>query len=128
MTMRPSNLRLLLLGLLITAFSPVVSRAQQPPAASATAAVDPKADEILRKMGATLQAAKSVSFTSHAIVDHAREDGQRVQYAKNQKVQLRRPDKLAGDVSGDVEDLQFRYDGKQVAIYNARTNSWGSIP
>jgi hypothetical protein len=92
------------------------------------AAVDPKADEVLRKMGSTLQAAKSISFASHAIVDQARADGQRVQYAKNQKVQLRRPDKLAGDVTGDIEELQFRYDGKEVAIYNPRTNTWGAVP
>ena len=126
--MQPLNRIIFLLGVLalVLAPPPLISRAQQP--ATAAAAVDPKADEVLRKMGSTLQAAKSISFASHAIVDQAREDGQRVQHAKNQKVQLRRPDKLAGDVTGDIEELQFRYDGKEVAIYNARTNAWGVIP
>src|SRR5688500_19985172 len=112
--MRPSILSIFMLGVLVPvlAIPPLVAHGQQPAAAGgragAGAAVDPKADEILKKMGATLQAAKSISFASHAIVDQARDDGQRVQYAKNQKVRLRRPDKLAGDVSGDLEDLQFR--------------------
>jgi hypothetical protein len=50
-----------------------------------------------------------------------------VQYAKNQKIWLRRPDKLAADVTGDLEELRFRYDGKQASIYNPRTKSWGAV-
>jgi len=126
--MRSSRWWVVLSVALVFALSALLAHAQQPAAPAPAAAVDPRADEVLRKMGATLQAAKSISFASHAIVDQAREDGQRVQYAKNQKVRLGRPDKLAGDVTGDVEELQFRYDGKEVAIYNARTNSWGAVP
>src|SRR5688572_17138437 len=121
--MRSSRWWVVLSGALVFALSSLLAHAQQPAAPAPAAAVDPKADELLRKMGATLQAAKGISFAAHAIVDQARDDGQRVQYAKNQKVRLRRPDKLAGDVSGDLEDLQFRYDGKEVAIYNPRTNT-----
>jgi len=140
--MRPWSIRLLVLpaaAALAVALPSLVSHAQQPaPAPSASpsaaapaapaAAIDPRADEILRKMGATLQAAQRISFAAHAIIDQTTDDGQRVQYAKNQKVQVRRPDKLAGDVTGDLEDLQFRYNGKEVAIYNPRTSSWGAIP
>ena len=113
----------LLAALLLALLPPLASFGQQAPAA----AVDPKADEVLRKMGATLGAAKSLSFAAHAIVDQVAPNGQKLQYAKNQKVRLHRPDKLAADVTGDVEDLQFRYDGKQVALYNPRTNSWGAV-
>src|SRR5688572_21926254 len=103
--MRSSRWWVVLPGALVLALSALLAHAQQPavPAAAPTPTVDPKADELLRKMGTTLQAAKSISFAAHAIVDQARDDGQRIQYAKNQKVQLRRPDKLAGDVTGDVE-------------------------
>lgn len=88
--------------------------------------VDPKADAILKKMGETLGRAKRITFDSHAIADQLTPDGQKLQFAKNQKVRLQRPDKLSVDVTGDVEDLQFRYDGKRVTLYNPRTNSWGS--
>ena len=117
--MKPRTWTVPLLVTLVVAM-PLVTRAQQTPA------VDPQADEVLKKMGATLQSARSLSFTSHAIADQVAPDGQKVQFARNQKVHLRRPDKLAVDVIGDVDDLQFRYDGKQVALYNPRTNSWGA--
>lgn len=109
---------------IVFAEMPLITLAQQVPAA--VPAIDPKADEVLKKMAATLGAAKSFSFSAHAIVDQATPDGQKIQYAKNQKVQLRRPDKLAADVVGDLDDLQFRYDGKRVTLYNPRTRSYGS--
>jgi hypothetical protein len=100
---------------------PLASRGQQAPPS-----VDPKADEVLKKMGETLGAATSMSFAAHAIVDQVQPDGHKVQYARNQKVQLRRPDRLAVDVIGDIEQLKFRYDGKQITLFNPGTNSWGA--
>jgi hypothetical protein len=95
-------------------------RGQQPTPA------DSKADAILKRMGETLAKAKRITFDAHAIADQLTPDGQKLQFAKNQKVRLQRPDKLSVDVTGDVEDLAFRYDGKRVTLYNPRTNSWGS--
>src|SRR5690349_7331992 len=100
----------------------VVVRAQDPPT------IDPKADEILKKMSQTLAAATSFSFDSHAISDQIMPDGRKLQFARNEKVKLRRPDKLAADIVGDNDDFQFRYDGKQVILYNPKTNSWGADP
>ena len=124
--MKCSKSTVLVLAALVMALA-VKSHGQQQPAAPApVAAVDPKADAILKQMGAALKDAASVSFSAHAIVDQVLTDGRKVQYARNQKVLLRRPDKLAADVIGDNEELQFRYDGKQVALYNPRTKSWGA--
>src|SRR5688572_26069179 len=90
----------------------VGSGQQQPPQPPqpqqrSQAAVDPQADKMLKSMGAALASRKQISFDSHAIADQYTPDGQKVQYAKNQKVVLRRPDKLSVDVTGDLEDLQF---------------------
>ena len=122
------------LGLLAMAL-PLVTRAQQQPPQQAPPqsqrppqGVEPRADGLLREMGETLRAAKSLSFTGHAIIDQVMPDGQKVQYAKNQKVWLRRPDRLAADVVGDVDEFQFRYNGKEVGLYSERTNSWGAAP
>jgi hypothetical protein len=94
---------------------------QQPPQA-----VAPDADKVLKEMGAAMAAAKRISFEAHAIADQLTPDGQKVQYAKNQKVRMQRPDRLAVDVTGDAEELQFRYDGKRVTLYNPKTQSWGA--
>ena len=88
---------------------PLVVRGQQPQQTP----IDAKADAILKRMSDTLAKAKHVTFDSHAIADQLTPDGQKLQFAKNQKVRLQRPDKLSVDVTGDVEDLQFRYDGKR---------------
>jgi hypothetical protein len=90
------------------------------------AALDAQADKILKAMSVALASHKQISFDSHAIADQYTPDGQKVQYAKNQKVLLRRPDRLSVDVTGDVEDLRFRYDGKRVTLYNPRTKSFGA--
>src|SRR5438045_2373552 len=115
------QLRLIVMALVALLASARVGTPAQP----ATRDVDPKADEVLKQMGETLKAAKSFSFSAHAFVDQLLPDGQKIQYAKNQKVTLRRPDKLAADVAADIEDLQFRYDGKQVFLFNPRTSSYG---
>jgi hypothetical protein len=124
--MTPPLFRILALCAVTAAALPLIGRGQQPePTAAAAPALDPKADKVLKSMGAALAERTSISFDSHAIADQYTPDGQKVQYAKNQKVMLHRPDKLAVDVTGDIEDLRFRYDGKQVALYNPRSNSWG---
>ena len=129
MMMNASKSRLVFGLMMMFAMSAAGSaRGEQPSAAASApaAGVDSKADDVLRKMGATLGAAKSFSVSAHAIVDLVQPDGQKIQYARNQKMVLRRPDKLAADVVGDTEELQVRYDGKQVALYNPQTRNWGS--
>jgi hypothetical protein len=106
----------------------LIARADQskPAATSQPPAIHPKADKILKDMSAAMAAAKSLSFSAHAIADQFTPEGQKLQFAKNQKVVLSRPGKLAADVTGDLEDLTFRYDGKRVTLYNPRTKSWGA--
>jgi hypothetical protein len=89
------------------------------------ARVDPDADAILKKMGQTLSAAKAFSFEAHAMNDQVMPDGQRVQFGRNSKVLVRRPDRVSADLIGDVEDLSFRYDGKHVVLFNRKANAWG---
>jgi hypothetical protein len=87
--------------------------------------VEQDADAILKKMGQTLSAAKVFSFEAHAMNDQIMPDGQKVQFARNTKVTVRRPDRISADLVGDVEDLSFRYDGKHVVLFNHKANAWG---
>src|SRR2546430_3082462 len=74
----------LITGLLAVA---AAARAQSP-------SIDDKADAALRRMSTTLAAAKSFSFEAHSIADQVLPDGQKVQTARNQKVLVRRPDRI----------------------------------
>jgi hypothetical protein len=120
---RPAVLWLALLNVGAFAF------AQQPAAAGAPApapppAIEPKADAVLKRMGALLAGAKSFSFKSHATLDQALDNGQAVQVARNQRVVTRRPDRIAVVVDADLEEMSYWYDGKRVTALNRRTNAY----
>ena len=110
--------------LLITLCSGPAIRAQER-APAAGAAIDPKADAVLKQMGQALSTAKSFTFTSHAITQQVLEDGQKVEFSRNTRVAVRRPNRVSADFVGAVEELSFRYDGKTVTLFNKRANSYG---
>ena len=94
-------------------------QAQQP--------IDPNADALLKKMSAALAGAKDFSFEAHSIADQVMPNGQKVQYARTQTVAVRRPDKIHASVKGDTDDLEFVYDGKQVALLDPKANTYVAI-
>jgi hypothetical protein len=106
------------------------ARAAAPAAAPATApsAVDPQADEIFRKSGELLAASKRFTYDAHAVSEQILDSGQKVQFARNLKLAVRRPDGVAATVVGDREDLAFIYDGKNVTLHNRGSNAYGSTP
>ena len=101
-------------------FMSSATTAQQP-------AIDPKADALLKQMSGSLAAAKSFSFEAHSFADQVLPNGQKVQYARNQTVAVRRPDKIRASVKGDADDMEFFYDGKQVAIFNPAGRAYASL-
>jgi len=92
-----------------------------------TAAIDPKADALLKQMSQALADAKSITFDVHNTADEVLPNGQVVQAARNQKVSLRRPDRCASFVIGDRDEMKFAYDGKQVVMYNVQGKTWSAV-
>ena len=88
------------------------------------AGVDPKADAALRKMGQALGAAKSFSFEVNDSADQIMDNGQKIQFDKTVKVLVRRPNALIATASGDLEDMQYTYNGTKLAIFNKRQNCY----
>jgi hypothetical protein len=89
-------------------------------------AIDAKVDAALRQMSSALTEGRSLSFEAHCIADEVLPDGQKVQAARNQKVLVRRPDRIHATVAGDQDDLLFVYDGKQITLFNPRTATYAS--
>jgi len=104
------------------AFSTFAADSPAPPPA-----IDPKADALLKQTGQLLADAKRFTFSAHNMLDQTLDSGQKVQVARNQKIAVRRPDGVAAVVAGDLDDLQFWYDGKQMTLLNVRSNSYGSV-
>jgi hypothetical protein len=88
--------------------------------------IDPKADAPLKQMSQVLARAKSFSFTAHAIVEQVLDNGQKVDFARNMQVSVRRPDRVVAEVTGDAEDFVFYYDGRTATVFNRKTNAYGA--
>ena len=91
-----------------------------------SSAIDPKADAVLKQMGQALASAKTFTFDAHATNEDVLENGQKVEFARNSRFKVRRPDRVAAQVVGDFEDLAFVYDGQTVVLLNRKTNSFGT--
>jgi len=86
--------------------------------------IDPKADGVLRTMSQTLRNAKAFSFEINDATDENLSNGQRVQFGKNVKVLVRRPDALACTVNGDLQEMQYVYRGTKLAVLNRKENCY----
>jgi hypothetical protein len=96
-------------------------------AGKAAAPIDPKADEQLKRMCACLASASQFSFRVHDTMDELVDFGQKIQFGRESRIALRRPDRLAVEVNGDLIDEQAWYDGRTVTLLDKRENSYGVI-
>ena len=92
--------------------------------------VDPRADELMRAMSERLARATVFSVTAEEIYDEVPEHAPRRQLANSRRVLLRRPDRLAGDASGDAINRAFAYDGRAITLYDKEQHVWmsGGVP
>lgn len=93
--------------------------------AEPTSGIDPKCEAAVREMGQRLAAAKALTFNAYTCQQHFLNDGQRVEFAHNQRVFVRRPDHIAAIIQGDEGDSQFIFDGSTVTLDNVRDHVYG---
>ena len=55
------------------------------------------------------------------------ENGQKIQFGRNQKVAVRRPDGAASMAVGDRDEIQFVYDGKTLTLHNPRDKAYAQM-
>jgi hypothetical protein len=89
--------------------------------------VDPKADEILKAVGALMQGAAQYSFRAEYTRDEVQASGQKLQSGGALKVVVRRPDRLYVDNDGDRFHRTFFYDGKALSILDVRQSLYGVL-
>jgi hypothetical protein len=82
--------------------------------------IEPKADEVLRRMSHSLASAKALRFRAHDMVDQLMDNGQKVQFARNLDVAARRPGAMRANVKGDMEDVEYAFSGGKLTIVNER--------
>lgn len=92
--------------------------------------VEPRADALVRQMSDRLARARAFALEAEEVYDEVPEHSPRRQLSAVRRVALRRPDRLAGDVSGDALNRSFWYDGRLFAALDREQNVWtsGTVP
>ena len=102
--------------------------AQEPPSPPAVSdaaparAVEPRVEELVRKMSDLLTSSKAFALEAEEVYDEVPEDLPRTQLTNRRHVALRRPDRLAGTASGDAINRTVWYDGKTVTALDDAQN------
>lgn len=102
----------------------------EPELAPASRLIEPRADELVRRMSERLVRAGSFALVAEEVYDEVPEQSPRQQLTATRRVALRRPDRLAAEVAGDALNRAFWYDGKTFAALDKEQNTWtsGTVP
>jgi hypothetical protein len=101
-----------------------------PPVAPSTAPariVEPRVDELVRKMSDLLVASKAFALEAEEVYDEVPEDLPRIQLSSRRHVALRRPDRLAGTTAGDAVNRSYWYDGHTVSVLDDAQNVYANL-
>ncbi len=93
--------------------APAIVRAEQasPAPAKGVSRIDPKALDLLKRMSATLGAAKAFTYRSSSTVEVPGQTGQFITLFADAEVALKRPNKLRARLSGEAPPFDFYFDG-----------------
>jgi hypothetical protein len=100
----------------------------EPELAPCARLIDARADELVRAMSDLLAGTRSFALEAEEIYDEVPEQLPRTQLTNLRHVALRRPDRMAGNVSGDALNRSFWYDGKALFFLEEEQNTWVTLP
>ncbi|HXU83226.1 MAG TPA: DUF2092 domain-containing protein [Polyangia bacterium] len=99
-----------------------------PPAAGGKAAaaprVDPKANELLKRMSDYLSGLQTFSFVAEHATEVVLQSGEKLEFLADSNVMVQRPNHLRSDRRGEKANVSLYYDGKSVTIYGHRMNMY----
>jgi hypothetical protein len=123
-TMKKPRLLLPVVCCFFSAVALTAARAEEPVSRTpkTAARLDSHALDLLRSMGATLGAAKALTYRSSNTVEVPARTGQFITLFPEVKVALKRPDKLRVQLSGEAPPFDFYYDGATASAFAPRTN------
>lgn len=91
-------------------------------------AIDPRADEWVKRMSDYLSKARFFSVNAEIWQDVRLSTGQQVQAGRNLTLQVRRPNRLHAQVHSTRRDREMLYDGSAVTLFNRVQKFYGTIP
>jgi hypothetical protein len=114
---------LLLPALLLGLAAPVL--AQDAPAGQQ---IDPEAKAVLDRMTSYIQSLQAYTIQAHGTRDEVIDHGFKLQHNESASLSVQRPNQMRAEVSGDLRNKEFVYDGKTITIYSPDDNAYASGP
>jgi hypothetical protein len=112
--------------------APAAAPAEAPPPpietelAPGSSLVEPRVRELVRQMSDRLAGVTSLALEAEELYDEVPGDAPRQQLTCVRRVAMRRPDRLAGDASGDARNGSFWFDGRTFSALDREQNVWAS--
>jgi len=97
------------------------------PAADQKTALDPRAEELLKRMGDYLGHAKFFSVSAEVWQDIQLSSGQRVQAGRTIDLHVRRPNCFRAEVHSTRRNRELVYDGSAITLLNRAQNFYGTV-
>ena len=95
-------------------------------AADKNTAIDPHADELIKRMGDYLGHAKFFSVNAEIWQDCQLSSGQRIQAGRTLELHVRRPNRLRAEVHSTRRNRELVYDGSAITLLNRAQNLYGT--
>jgi len=90
-------------------------------------AIDSKAVNALRSMGAYLRTLNSFSVNVKGAKDEVMDDGQKILISGTVNYLVRRPDRLRAEINTDRKQRTIYYDGKQMTLFAPRMHYYSTV-
>jgi hypothetical protein len=102
-------------------------QAAAPPAEAKPPQVEPKADEVMKKMAAFLANTKTFSLEAEETFDAEFARAYRIQLTNVRTITVERPSRFAAVATGDTVHRASWYDGKSLTVLNRQRNAYASV-
>ncbi len=86
--------------------------------------IEPRADEVMKRMGRLLADTKAFSFEAHILQDEVLLSGQKLQLSQIRKAMVQRPDRIRIVSTGDLDNRRVWYRGRSLALLDQTTNEY----
>lgn len=107
--------------------APAASPAPEAPTPAPVRRIDPRADEILKRMSALLATAPRFALEAEETFDEVSDNAPRLQLTNVRRIAIERPARLAADATGDTLNRATWYDGKTISVLDKSKNHYVTL-
>ena len=125
-TARKLRRSLLLPALMLGICAPAFAQEAAPPANGQQ--ITGEARAIVDRMSNYMKGLQAYTIKAHGTRDEVLDYGFKLQHNESASLQVQRPNKMRAEVSGDIRNRVFVYDGASITIHSPDDNAYASAP